>query len=98
METDVKATEVKITYATMSGDQLETLHAALDKAIASAKGELGRTYPLYIDGKLVASATGGSRPLSGPMRTSPRPVRIPMARRAVPTPGSTTPTCTPTGA
>jgi 1-pyrroline-5-carboxylate dehydrogenase len=53
METDVKSTEVKITYATMSGDQLETLHAALDKAIASADGELGRTYPLYIDGKPV---------------------------------------------
>jgi len=53
METDVKSTEVKITYATMSGDQLETLHAALDEAIASAKGELGRTYPLYIDGKPV---------------------------------------------
>ena len=44
-----------------------------------------------------ASAAPISRPLSGPMSTSPRAVRNPTARRSVPTPGSTTATWMPTG-
>ena len=38
-----------------------------------------------------------SRPLSGPTSTRPSPVRSATARRSVPTCGSTTATCTPTG-
>ena len=43
------------------------------------------------------SAAGTSRPLSGPISTSPRATRSATGRRAVPTPGSTTATCVPTG-
>ena len=43
------------------------------------------------------SAPATSRPLSGPIRTSPRLVSSPIGLRAVPTPGSTTATWTPTG-
>jgi len=32
METDVKTTQMKITYSTMSAEQMVDLHAALDAA------------------------------------------------------------------
>ena len=38
-----------------------------------------------------------SSPLSGPTRMRPSPVRSAIARRSVPTCGSTTATCTPIG-
>jgi 1-pyrroline-5-carboxylate dehydrogenase len=53
METDVKATQMKITYATMSAEQMDDLHRALDRAIAEVKQTFGRTYPMYIDGQAV---------------------------------------------
>ncbi len=53
METDQKDTELKITYATMSADQMEGLHRALDTAIAQVKNTLGRTYPMFINGRAV---------------------------------------------
>ena len=53
METDVKAAQMKITYATMSAEQMDDLHKALDQAIAQVKGTFGRTYPMYIDGQPV---------------------------------------------
>jgi hypothetical protein len=43
------------------------------------------------------SAASTSSPLSGPISTSPRPVFSAIGSRSVPTPGSTTPTWTPTG-
>ena len=43
------------------------------------------------------AAAATRSPLSGPMRTSPRPVAMAIGRRAVPTPGSTTATWNPTG-
>ena len=44
------ATEAKITYATLTADNQE-LNAKFDAAISQVKGALGKTYPLYIDGK-----------------------------------------------
>jgi 1-pyrroline-5-carboxylate dehydrogenase len=55
METDEMDTELKITYATMSADQMDGLHRALDKAIAQVKNTLGQTYPMFINGRAVES-------------------------------------------
>ena len=44
-----------------------------------------------------ASAAGTSSPLSGPTRSAPSTVSSTSARRCEPTPGSTTPRCTPSG-
>jgi hypothetical protein len=52
METDTKTT-MKITYATMSAEQMADLHNALDAAIADVKGTFGKTYPLVINGREV---------------------------------------------
>jgi 1-pyrroline-5-carboxylate dehydrogenase len=43
----------KITYATMSGDQMEDLHRELDAAIDRVKTSFGRSYPLVIGGREV---------------------------------------------
>ncbi|MAG71372.1 MAG: 1-pyrroline-5-carboxylate dehydrogenase [Acidobacteria bacterium] len=48
--------EMKITYATMSADQMETLHRGIDDAIEQIKSQLGKTYPMYIDGEAIESA------------------------------------------
>ena len=48
--------EMKITYATMSADQMESLHLAIDEAIERIRPELGKTYPMYIDGEAIESA------------------------------------------
>lgn len=47
---------MKITYATMSGDQMEDLHRELDAAIAGVKSSFGRSYPLVIGGREVRAA------------------------------------------
>ena len=44
---------MKITYATMSGDQMEDLHRELDRAIEAVRESFGRRYPLIIDGREV---------------------------------------------
>ncbi len=46
----------KITYATMSGDQMEELHRELDAAIATVKATFGKSYPLVIGGREVKAA------------------------------------------
>jgi 1-pyrroline-5-carboxylate dehydrogenase len=51
------ATQTKITYATMSGDQMEDLHRELDAAIDRVKGGFGTTLPLAIGGRAVQAAT-----------------------------------------
>jgi 1-pyrroline-5-carboxylate dehydrogenase len=50
METDTTTT-MKITYATMSAEQMADLHKALDAAIADVKGTFGKTYPLVVNGR-----------------------------------------------
>jgi 1-pyrroline-5-carboxylate dehydrogenase len=55
METDVKTTQMKITYSTMSAEQMFDLHAALDKAIADVKQQFGQTHPMFINGQPVTA-------------------------------------------
>ncbi len=69
MDSDVKPAQAKVTYATMSGDQMSDLHAELDAAIARIPSTFGQTHPMFING----------RPVSGPSRfsdTSPIDTRI----------------------
>ncbi len=47
----------KITYATMSSDQLDDLHRELDVAIERVKSTFGRSYPLVIGGRDVRAAS-----------------------------------------
>ena len=47
--------DTKITYATMSGDQLEDLHQGIDQAIERITPQFGRAYPMYIDGQAIDS-------------------------------------------
>jgi len=49
--------EIKITYATMSGDQMEELHRELDTAIDRVRASFGRSYPLMIGGREVRAAS-----------------------------------------
>jgi len=56
MQSDVKPAQAKVTYATMSGDQMAELHRELDSAIAEVKKGFGRTHPMYIDGQAVEGA------------------------------------------
>lgn len=51
METTAK--QAKITYATMSADQMADLHRALDAEIERVPGAFGRTYSMYINGRAV---------------------------------------------
>ena len=44
------ATDLKITY-TSTPEQIEAMHSYFDDAISEVRGELGRTYPLIIDGE-----------------------------------------------
>ena len=48
--------DMKITYATMSADQMETLHRGIDDAIEQIKPQLGKTYPMHIDGEAIESS------------------------------------------
>ena len=56
METDVKTTQMKITYSTMSAEQMVDLHAALDEAIIDVKKQFGQTHPMFINGQPVTAA------------------------------------------
>jgi len=47
------ATQAKITYATMSADQMEDLHRGIDAAIEKAPGTFGKTYSMYVNGRPV---------------------------------------------
>jgi 1-pyrroline-5-carboxylate dehydrogenase len=57
METDVKRTQQKITYATMTADRMEDLHRELDTAIERVKATFGRSYPMKIGGRDVRAST-----------------------------------------
>src|SRR5256885_3319607 len=46
----------KITYATMSGGQMEDLHRELDRAIDAVRASFGRSYPLIIGGREVRAS------------------------------------------
>src|SRR5262245_33986869 len=45
--------DIKITYATMSADQMEELHRAIDEEIPRVRAAFGRSWPMYINGQPV---------------------------------------------
>jgi 1-pyrroline-5-carboxylate dehydrogenase len=55
METDVKTTQMKITYSTMSAEQMVDLHSALDAAIVDVKKQFGHAHPMFIGGQPVTA-------------------------------------------
>jgi 1-pyrroline-5-carboxylate dehydrogenase len=55
METDMKATQMKITYSTMSAEQMVDLHSALDGAIVDVRKQFGQTHPMFINGQAVTA-------------------------------------------
>jgi 1-pyrroline-5-carboxylate dehydrogenase len=57
METDVKATQQKITYATMTADRMEDLHRELDAAIERVKKTFGKSYPMVVGGREVRASS-----------------------------------------
>jgi 1-pyrroline-5-carboxylate dehydrogenase len=48
--------DIKITYATMSADQLEDLHRAIDEWIPRARASFGASHPMYVGGREVRAA------------------------------------------
>jgi len=61
MRTEVKQTETgkpdtKITYATMSAEQMEDLHRDFDQAIATVRNGFGQTHPMFVNGRPVTVA------------------------------------------
>jgi 1-pyrroline-5-carboxylate dehydrogenase len=53
MERDEKAANAKVTYATMSGDQMSDLHRELDAAIERVKAGFGQSHPMFVNGRAV---------------------------------------------
>jgi len=51
MSSDSKASQPKITYATMTADRMEDLHRELDRAIEKVTSTFGKSYPLMIGGR-----------------------------------------------
>jgi 1-pyrroline-5-carboxylate dehydrogenase len=58
MESDVKPAQAKVTYATMSADQMSDLHRDLDAAIERVKEGLGESHPMYVNGRATEGAAG----------------------------------------
>jgi 1-pyrroline-5-carboxylate dehydrogenase len=61
MQTELKPAaaakrETKITYATMSADEMEDLHREFDRAIATVQSRFGATHPMFINGRPAVSA------------------------------------------
>jgi 1-pyrroline-5-carboxylate dehydrogenase len=56
MQSDVKPAQAKVTYATMSADQMSELHRDLDVAIEQVKQGFGQSHPNFINGKAVEGA------------------------------------------
>ena len=56
MKTETTRPQMKITYATMSADQMTELHRELDAAIEQVKSQFGRTYPMYAGGRELRAA------------------------------------------
>ncbi|MEW5981893.1 MAG: aldehyde dehydrogenase family protein [Acidobacteriota bacterium] len=56
MSAEATKPPVKITYATMSGDQLEELHKSLDAEVERVRSRFGQTHPMWINGRQVTTA------------------------------------------
>jgi 1-pyrroline-5-carboxylate dehydrogenase len=57
MKTETTRPQMKITYSTMSADQMTELHRALDGAIESVKSSFGRSYSMYAGGRELRAAS-----------------------------------------
>ncbi len=53
VEIDVNPAQPKVTYATMSADQMSDLHRELDAAIERVKDGFGQSHPMFVDGRAV---------------------------------------------
>jgi 1-pyrroline-5-carboxylate dehydrogenase len=49
----VNPAQSKVTYATMSGDQLSDLHRDLDAALERVKASFGQSHPMFVDGRAI---------------------------------------------
>ncbi len=47
--------DIKITYSTMSAEQMEELHRAIDEEIPRVKAGFGKSWPMIVDGQPVKS-------------------------------------------
>src|SRR5437867_1419719 len=54
METTARK-DIKITYSTMSADQMDDLHRAIDEEIPRVRGTFGKSWPMYVNGQPVKS-------------------------------------------
>jgi 1-pyrroline-5-carboxylate dehydrogenase len=52
-----RAQKAKITYATMSAEQMDDLHREMDEAIAQVEMKFGDTHPMFINGRAVTAAS-----------------------------------------
>jgi 1-pyrroline-5-carboxylate dehydrogenase len=57
MNAGAKRAQPKITYATMSSEQMEDLHRALDAAVERVRSSFGRSYPAIAGGRELRAAT-----------------------------------------
>jgi 1-pyrroline-5-carboxylate dehydrogenase len=51
--------QAKVTYATMSADQMDGLHRELDAAFEQVRAGLGASHPMYVNGRAVEGEGGG---------------------------------------
>ena len=58
MQSELKPAQAKITYATMSADQMADLHRELDEAIERVKGAFGQSHPMLVSGRAVEGGSG----------------------------------------
>ena len=56
MQGDAKPAQAKVTYATMSADQMSELHRDLDAAIEEVKKGFGQSHPMFVNGRAVEGA------------------------------------------
>ena len=53
MSADSTRPPVRITYATMSGDQMDGVHQALEAEIPKVQAKFGQSHPMWINGHAV---------------------------------------------
>jgi 1-pyrroline-5-carboxylate dehydrogenase len=56
MESTDKPAQVKVTYATMSADQMNDLHRELDAAFDGVRAGFGAAHPMFVNGREVEGA------------------------------------------
>jgi 1-pyrroline-5-carboxylate dehydrogenase len=56
MPTDLTSPPTKVTYATMSADQMDDVHRAFDAALPRVRGAFGQGHPMFVYGRPVPGA------------------------------------------